>query len=82
MKFGKFNCFYVNFLRYSFGRIKIISTVVELEYTTDIMRQMELEKFLYGFYMIRCFAERYRIYSKERVCSKERLPQISAPFLT
>ena len=23
----------------------------------------------------------YRIYSKERLCSKERLPQTSAPFL-
>ena len=33
--FEKFNCFFVNFLKYSFGRIKFISTVVEREYTPD-----------------------------------------------
>ena len=35
MKFEKFNCFFLEFLRYSFGRIKVISTVVEREYTPD-----------------------------------------------
>ena len=35
MDFEKFNCFFVNFLKYSFGRIKFISTVVEREYTPD-----------------------------------------------
>ena len=36
MEFEKFDCFFVNFLRSSFGRIKVMSTVVEREYTPDI----------------------------------------------
>ena len=36
MKFEKFNCFFVDFLGSSFGRIKVILTVVEREYTLDI----------------------------------------------
>ena len=36
MEFVKFNCSFINFLRYSFGRIKVILTVVEREYTPDI----------------------------------------------
>ena len=36
MEFEKFNSFFIDFLRYSFGRIKVISTVVEIEYTSDI----------------------------------------------
>ena len=36
MEFGKFYCFFIDFLRYSFGRIKVISTVVEREYTPDV----------------------------------------------
>ena len=32
---GKFNCIFVNFLRYSFKRIKVISIVVERERTPD-----------------------------------------------
>ena len=39
--------------------MKVISTVVEREYTPDTTRQIEFEKFLYGFYMIRGFTERY-----------------------
>ena len=35
MEFEKFNCFFINFLVCSFGQ-KVISTVVEREYTTDI----------------------------------------------
>ena len=35
MEFEKFNCFFIDFLRYSFGRIKVISNVVEREYTPD-----------------------------------------------
>ena len=31
-KILKFNCFFVDFLRSSFGRIKVKSTVVEREY--------------------------------------------------
>ena len=49
MEFEKFNCFFIDFLRYSFGRIKVISTVVEREYTPDIN----------CFYMLRGFTERY-----------------------
>ena len=59
MEFERFNCFFVDFLRYSFGRMKVISTVVEKKYTPDITREMEFEKFQYGFYMIRGFTERY-----------------------
>ena len=36
----KFNCFFVDFLSYSFGRIKVISTVVEREYPPNIRRQI------------------------------------------
>ena len=36
MEFEKFNCFFADFLRSSFGRIKVMSTVVEREYTPDI----------------------------------------------
>ena len=36
MEFEKFNSFFTDFFRYSFGRIKAISTVVEREYTPDI----------------------------------------------
>ena len=32
MKFEKFNCFFVDCLRNNFGRIKVISTMVEKEY--------------------------------------------------
>ena len=40
MEFKKFNCFFVDFLRNNFGRIKVISTVIEKEYTPDITRQI------------------------------------------
>ena len=40
MEFEKFNCFFVGFLRFSFGRIKVMSTVVEREYTADITRRI------------------------------------------
>ena len=33
--FEMFNCFFVNFLKYSFGRITFISTVVEREYKPE-----------------------------------------------
>ena len=31
MEIKNFNCFFIDFLRYSFGRIKVISTAVERE---------------------------------------------------
>ena len=40
MEFKKFNCFFVDFLRNNFGRIKVISTVIEKEYTPDITQQI------------------------------------------
>ena len=40
MEFEKFNCFFIDFLRYSFGRIKVISKVVEREYTLGITWQI------------------------------------------
>ena len=55
----KFKCFLVDFLRYNFGRIKVISTMVEKEYTPDITRQICFADQLTGFSMIRGFAERY-----------------------
>ena len=59
MEFVKFNCFFVDFLRYSFGRIKVISTVVEREYAPGITWQICFAYQLTGFYMIRGFTERY-----------------------
>ena len=59
IEFEEFNCFFIDFLRYSFGRIKVISTVVEREYTPDITWQICFVYQLTGFYMIRCFTERY-----------------------
>ena len=35
MEFEKFNCFFIDFLGFSFERKKIISTVVEKEYTPE-----------------------------------------------
>ena len=58
MEFEKFNCFFINFLRYSFGRIKVISTVVEREYTADIKGQICFAYQLTDFYMLRGFTER------------------------
>ena len=59
MEFEKFNCFFIDFLRYSFGRIKVISTVVEKDYTPDITLQICFAYQLTGFYMVRGFTERY-----------------------
>ena len=36
MEFEKFNSFFIDFFRNSFGRMKVISTVIEREYTPDI----------------------------------------------
>ena len=35
MEFQKFNYFFIDFLKYIFGRIKVISTVVERDYKPD-----------------------------------------------
>ena len=35
MDFEKFNWFLIDFLRYSFGRLKVILTTVEREYKPD-----------------------------------------------
>ena len=46
-----------------------------------VLRQINFNKKIY----VICFTvlnHKYRIYSKDRLCSKERLPRISAPFLT
>ena len=51
-EFEKYNCFSVDSLRYSLGRIKVISAVVEKEYTPDIKRQIFFTDQLAGFYMI------------------------------
>ena len=59
MEFEKFNCFFVGFLRSSFGRIQVISTVVETEYTPDINWQICFAYQLTDFYMLRGFTERY-----------------------
>ena len=55
----KFNCFFIDFLRYSFGRIKNISTVIERKYTPDITWQICFAYQLTDFYMLRGFTERY-----------------------
>ena len=59
MEFVKFNCLFIDFLSYSFGRIKVISTVVEREYTPDITWQICFAYQFTGFYMIKGFTERY-----------------------
>ena len=59
MAFEKFNCFFIDFLRHSFGRIKVISTVVERKYTPDIAWQICFACQLTDFYMLRGFTERY-----------------------
>ena len=41
IEFEKFNCFFVGFLRSSFGRIKVMSAVAEREYTPDITRHID-----------------------------------------
>ena len=68
MEFEKFNCFFVGFLRYSFGRIKV-STVVKREYTPRSFSESsyhvktnQLICFAYqltGLYIIRGFTELY-----------------------
>ena len=58
-EFEKFNCFFVNFLRCNFGRIKVILTVVKRENTPDIARQICLSYQLTGLYRRRGFTERY-----------------------
>ena len=50
MKFEKFNCFFVDFLGSSFGRVKVILTVVEREYTLDITRHIWFVHQLTGLY--------------------------------
>ena len=50
MEFEKFNCFFVDFLRSSFGRIKVMSTVAEREYTPDITRYICFAYQLTGLY--------------------------------
>ena len=59
MEIKNFNCFFIDFLRYSFGRIKVISTVVERKYTPDIAWQICFAYQLTDFYMLRGFTERY-----------------------
>ena len=66
MEFEKFNYFSVDFLRYSFGRIKVISTVVESEYIADTTRQICFAYQLTGFYRIRGFTERYFLTSSSK----------------
>ena len=62
-EFEEFNCFFADFLRYRFGIIKVISTVVEREYTPDITRHNATDLLctyqLTGFCMVRGFTEWY-----------------------
>ena len=58
-EFVKFNCYFVNFLRYSFRRIKVILTVIEKDYIPDLPPQICFVYQLNGFYMIRGFTERH-----------------------
>ena len=59
MEFEKFNLFFTDFLRYSSGRIKVLLTVVEREYTPDINWQICFAYQLTDFYMLRGFTGRY-----------------------
>ena len=51
-KFEKFNCFLFDFLRSTFGGIKIMSTVVEREHTPDITVNICFAYQLTAFYMV------------------------------
>ena len=59
MELEKFNCFFIGFLRYSFGRIKVTSTVIDKTvYTIHNLADlscMPIDWFLYD----RGFTERY-----------------------
>ena len=57
IEFDKFNCFFIDFLRYSFGRIKIISTVPERKYTPVITWQISFAYQLTDFYRLIGFTE-------------------------
>ena len=59
MEFEKFSCFFADFLRYRFGRIRVMSIGAEREYTPNVTRQICFEYQLTDFYMIRGFTERY-----------------------
>ena len=59
MEFEKFNCFFVDFLKYSFRRINVISKVVAGKYTPDITRQICFAYQLTGCYLVRGFAEQH-----------------------
>ena len=53
MEFEKFNCFVDDFLRSSFGRIKVMTTMVEIEYIYTRHNQtyllfISVDWFLYG----------------------------------
>ena len=50
MEFEKVNCFFIEFLRSSFGRIKFMPTVVEREHTPDITRHICFAYQLTGLY--------------------------------
>ena len=50
MEFESFNCFFVGFLRSSFWRVKVMSTVVEREYTPDMTRHICFVYQLTGLY--------------------------------
>ena len=50
MEFEKFIAFLSIFLRYRFGRIKVILTVIESEYTPERTRQICFANKSTGFY--------------------------------
>ena len=50
MELEKFNCFFIEFLRSSFGRIKVMPTVVEREYTPHITQHICFAYQLTGLY--------------------------------
>ena len=58
-EFEKCHCFFIDFLRYSYDRIKVISTVIEKEYTPDITWQICFAYQFTDFYMLRGSTERY-----------------------
>ena len=52
--FEKFNCFFIDFLRYNFGRIKVTSRVYTKHNLTDLLF-MSIDWFLTGFYFLTDF---------------------------
>ena len=69
MEFEKFNSFFIDFLRYNLGRMKVISTVVGREYTPNITWQISLASIYWLLYdkrfYLTVFPDRLQLYFRK-----------------